>query len=352
MQELVRDITLQALEAKNSQQFIPDAEQSELIADIKRLLIEKDAVLVAHYYVGDVLQQLAEETGGHVADSLDMAAFGQNHSAKKLLVCGVRFMGETAKILTPWKRVFMPDLRAECSLDLGCPVEAFVAFKQAHPDRVSVVYANTSAAVKAEADWVVTSSNAVAIVNHLKRAGKKILWVPDRHLGRWVQEQTKADMVCWQGHCVVHDEFRMQALLDLMAEYPEALVLAHPESPDAVLRLATVVGSTKVLVKAVSQISASQFIIATDAGIFYKMQQMQPNKQFFLAPTGGKGATCQACGRCPWMGLNDLRRLRDCLLYERGEVLIEESVRQRAVVPIERMMRFSAQKSIPVAGDA
>ncbi len=179
---------------------------------IKRLLKERDAVLVAHYYTDPEIQQLAEETGGCISDSLEMARFGARHPASTLLVAGVRFMGETAKILSPEKTILMPTLNAECSLDLGCPIDEFTAFCDAHPDRTVVVYANTSAAVKARADWVVTSSIAVELIEHLDSLGEKIIWAPDRHLGNYVQKQTGADVLCWQGACIVHDEFKTQAL--------------------------------------------------------------------------------------------------------------------------------------------
>lgn len=198
---------------------------------IKRLLKERDAVMVAHYYTDPEIQQLAEETGGCISDSLEMARFGAKHPASTLLVAGVRFMGETAKILSPEKTILMPTLNAECSLDLGCPIDAFTAFCDAHPDRTVVVYANTSAAVKARADWVVTSSIAVELIEHLDSLGEKIIWAPDRHLGNYVQKQTGADVLCWQGACIVHDEFKTQALARMKALYPDAAILVHPESP-------------------------------------------------------------------------------------------------------------------------
>src|ERR1700693_6076373 len=195
---------------------------------IKRLLKEREAVLVAHDYVDADLQDLAEETGGCVSDSLEMARFGRDHPAQTLVVAGVRFMGETAKILSPHKRILMPDLDATCSLDLGCPVDEFSAFCDAHPDRTVVVYANTSAAVKARADWMVTSSIALPVVQHLKEQGKKILWAPDRHLGSYVQEQSGADMLLWQGSCIVHDEYKARELIELKVQHPGSLVLVHP----------------------------------------------------------------------------------------------------------------------------
>lgn len=190
---------------------------------IKRLLKERNAVMVAHYYTDPEIQQLAEETGGCISDSLEMARFGTKHAASTLLVAGVRFMGETAKILSPEKTILMPTLAAECSLDLGCPIDEFSAFCDAHPDRTVVVYANTSAAVKARADWVVTSSIAVELIEHLDSLGEKIIWAPDRHLGNYVQKQTGADVLCWQGACIVHDEFKTQALTRLKKSIPMPL---------------------------------------------------------------------------------------------------------------------------------
>lgn len=217
---------------------------------IKRLLKERDAVMVAHYYTDPEIQQLAEETGGCISDSLEMARFGARHPASTLLVAGVRFMGETAKILSPEKTILMPTLNAECSLDLGCPIDEFTAFCDAHPDRTVVVYANTSAAVKARADWVVTSSIAVELIEHLDSLGEKIIWAPDRHLGNYVQKQTGADVLCWQGVCIVHDEFKTQALARMKALYPDAAILVHPESPQSIVDMADAVGSTSQLINA------------------------------------------------------------------------------------------------------
>src|SRR3954469_12926634 len=227
------------------------AEKTALKERIRRLLKEREAVLVAHYYVDADLQDLALETGGCVADSLEMARFGRAQPNGTLVVAGVRFMGETAKILSPGKRILMPDLDATCSLDLGCPADEFAAFCDAHPDRQVVVYANTSAAVKARADWMVTSSCAVAIVQHLQQTGQKVLWAPDKHLGRYVQQQTGADMLMWNGACIVHDEFKGLELDLLKAEHPDAKVLVHPESPQSVVDQADVVGSTSQLLNAV-----------------------------------------------------------------------------------------------------
>ncbi|MDV6320517.1 quinolinate synthase NadA [Chromohalobacter sp. HP20-39] len=315
----------------------PERAQSETI---KRLLRERHATLVAHYYTDDAIQQLAEESGGCVADSLEMARFGAQHSATTLVVAGVRFMGETAKILSPEKTVLMPTLEATCSLDDGCPADEFAAFCDAHPDRTVVVYANTSAAVKARADWVVTSSIAVEVIEHLQARGEKILWAPDKHLGRYIRERTGADMLLWDGACIVHEEFKAQGVLDLQKVYPDAALLVHPESPAGVVELADVVGSTSQLIKAARELDQQRLIVATDRGIFYKMQQAVPDKTLFEAPTAGNGATCRSCAHCPWMAMNDLDRLERALSDGGGEIHIEAALRQQALKPLERMLAF------------
>ena len=329
----------------------PDAaEKPELIARIKRLLKEQDAVLVSHYYVHSDLQDLAEATGGIVSDSLDMANFGHRHPAKTIVVAGVRFMGETAKILNPEKRVLMPDLKAECSLDLGCPADEFSKFCDAHPDRTVVVYANTSAAVKARADWMVTSSIALPVVKHLKEQGKKVLWAPDRHLGNYVQEQTGADMLLWQGSCIVHDEYKAKELQELKAQHPHAIVLAHPESPRAVIQLADMVGSTTQLIKASQSLDAKEFIVATDNGILHQMRTMSPDKIFLEAPTSGVGATCKSCSHCPWMAMNGLSNLAEVLESGRNEIHVDPEIIPRAVLPIQRMLAFAKEIGLPAKG--
>ncbi len=309
-------------------------------ARAKALLARHDAVLVAHYYVDGDLQDLALETGGCVADSLEMARFGREHASRTLVVAGVRFMGETAKILSPEKRVLMPELEATCSLDLGCPPDDFARFCDAHPDRQVVVYANTSAAVKARADWMVTSSCALAIVQHLKDQGQKILWAPDRHLGRYIQEQTGADMLMWNGACIVHDEFKGLELDLLKAQHPGAVVLVHPESPQSVVAQADVVGSTSQMLNAVVNMEASTFIVATDNGILHRMRQLAPHKTLIEAPTAGSSATCKSCAHCPWMAMNALQGVVACLEQGSGEILVDEPVRSEALVCIDRMLDF------------
>lgn len=300
--------------------------------------------MVAHYYTDPEIQQLAEETGGCISDSLEMARFGAKHPASTLLVAGVRFMGETAKILSPEKTILMPTLQAECSLDLGCPVEEFNAFCDAHPDRTVVVYANTSAAVKARADWVVTSSIAVELIDHLDSLGEKIIWAPDKHLGRYVQKQTGADILCWQGACIVHDEFKTQALTRLQEEYPDAAILVHPESPQAIVEMADAVGSTSQLIAAAKTLQHQRLIVATDRGIFYKMQQAVPDKELLEAPTAGEGATCRSCAHCPWMAMNGLQAIAEALELEGSnhEVYVDERLLERALVPLNRMLDFAA----------
>ncbi|MBU5378733.1 MAG: quinolinate synthase NadA [Pantoea sp.] len=329
-------------------------EKEFYLSKIKRLLKERDAVIVAHYYTDPEIQALAEETGGCVADSLEMARFGSAHPASTLLVAGVRFMGETAKILSPEKTVLMPTLQAECSLDLGCPPDEFNAFCDAHPDRTVVVYANTSAAVKARADWVVTSSIAVELIDHLDSLGEKIIWAPDRHLGRYVTQKTGADVLCWQGACIVHDEFKTQALLRMKALYPDAAVLVHPESPQAVVDLADAVGSTSQLIQAAQQLPHPQMIVATDRGIFYKMQQAVPEKTLLEAPTAGEGATCRSCAHCPWMAMNGLKAIAEGLEQggEQHEIEVDAALREAALLPLNRMLSFAADLKLKVKGNA
>ena len=323
-------------------------DKSALKERIRRLLKERGAVLVAHYYVDADLQDLAEETGGCVSDSLEMARFGRDHAAQTLVVAGVRFMGETAKILSPEKKVLMPDLDATCSLDLGCPADEFAAFCDAHPDRTVVVYANTSAAVKARADWMVTSSIGLDIVADLHAQGKKILWAPDKHLGSYIQKKTGADMLLWQGSCLVHDEFKGVELALLKEQYPQAKVLVHPESPAAVVALADVVGSTSQMIAAAQSLDAQQFIVATDNGILHKMRLAAPGKEFIEAPTAGNSATCKSCAHCPWMAMNSLQNLADVLESERNQIEVDPETSRKAVVCIDRMLAFAAARKATV----
>jgi quinolinate synthase len=332
-----REVVEQYLQRIPSESMIEEDRIAELQVEIKAQLIAKNAVIIAHYYTDPLIQALAEETGGIVSDSLEMARFGNNHPAQTLVVAGVRFMGETAKILTPEKRVLMPTLEATCSLDVGCPADEFSAFCDEHPDRTVVVYANTSAAVKARADWVVNSS-----IDYLDSQGEKILWAPDKYLGAYVQKNTGADMLLWNGSCIVHEEFKAKGVLDLQKVYPEAAVLVHPESPESVVDIADCVGSTSQLIAAAVKLPQRQMIVATDQGIFYKMQQAVPDKELLIAPTGGAGASCRSCANCPWMGMNSLENLLSCLENDSNQVTVDPLIGEQAMAALGRMMSFKS----------
>jgi len=320
---------------------LSDQEKEKLLQKCKKNLKDNDAVLIAHYYTDPSIQQLAEESGGFVGDSLEMAKYGANHRAQTLVVAGVKFMGETSKMLSPEKKVIMPTLEATCSLDIGCPADKFAAFISEHPDRTVVVYANTSAAVKAQADWVITSSIAVDVIKHLDAKGEKILWAPDKHLGAYIQKQTGADMLLWDGHCIVHDEFKHIALSKTKALYPDAEVLVHPESPDNVIQLADHVGSTSQLISAARLSKSSQVIVATDRGIFHKMQQAAPDKELIIAPTAGEGASCKSCAQCPWMKMNQLSNMAEVFEVQNNEIFVSEDLIKRAMTPLSRMIEFN-----------
>lgn len=352
MTQISERLLVQAhLDAKQPKPLTPEQEadyRSAIAAELKA----QDAVLVAHYYCDPVIQALAEETGGCVSDSLEMARFGNQHSARTVVVAGVRFMGETAKILNPEKRVLMPTLEATCSLDLGCPVDAFSAFCDQHRERTVVVYANTSAAVKARADWVVTSSCALEIVESLMDNGEKIIWAPDKHLGNYIQTRTGADMLMWDGACIVHEEFKSRQLSDMRALYPDAAILVHPESPAEVIALADAVGSTSQLIAAARTLPQQTLIVATDRGIFYKMQQAVPGKTLIEAPTAGNGAACRSCAHCPWMAMNTLERTLECLRAGSNEITVDPALIPQAVRPLKRMLDFTQAARLKVAGNA
>ena len=335
----IREMVKDHLEHHEERKLSADREQF-LMQQIRDQLAQENAVLVAHYYTQDAVQDLAEETGGIVSDSLEMARFGKDHSAQTLVVAGVKFMGETAKILTPEKRVLMPTLEATCSLDIGCPIDEFSEFCDAHPDRTVVVYANTSAAVKARADWVVTSSIAKDVVSHLHANGEKILFAPDRHLGDYIQRSTGADVLIWDGACIVHEEFKADGLRHTMKEHPDAAVLVHPESPASVIELADRVGSTSQIINAAVEMDNNEFIVATDQGIFHTMQKAVPDKQLIIAPTAGHGATCYSCANCPWMAMNELESLAAVFDQTDNEVFVDPDLGKRAMLPLQRMLDF------------
>ena len=316
------------------------ASSPELEYNIETALKKNNAVLIAHYYTDPKIQELAEKTGGIVSDSLEMARFGASHRADNLIVAGVRFMGETAKILTPEKRVFMPSDEATCSLDIGCPPIEFSNFCDKYPDRTIVVYANTSAAVKARADWVVTSSIALDVINYLDECGESMIWAPDKYLGSYIKKNTGADMILWDGSCIVHEEFKAKGILDLKKVYPDAAILVHPESPNSVVELADFVGSTSQIISAAKRLSNENFIVATDAGIFYKMNQMMPGKNFYIAPTAGSGATCRSCANCPWMAMNNLENLLFCIEHKSNEIVVDGSIAAGAKKSLNKMLSF------------
>ncbi len=326
--------------------WLSQSDKDRLKEKIKGLLKKHDAQMVAHYYVDADLQALAEETGGKVADSLEMANFGVQSKAKTLVVCGVRFMGETSKMLSPEKTILMPDLEATCSLDEGCPADKFADFCAQYPKHKVVVYANTSVAVKAVADWVVTSGNALEIVSHLKAQGHKIIWAPDEHLGHWIEKETGVEMIRWRGNCIVHHEFQTYELEALKLKHPDAKVLVHPESPAEVVELADIVGSTRVMIQAVETMPDQKFIVATDMGIFYKMQQLAPRKTLIVAPTGSQEKSCSSCAHCPWMAMNNLENLAECLEKQTGEVLVDETIRLKALESVDRMLAFSRSQGL------
>lgn len=352
--DLTADLTVvrDYLDRAEQPDVLTPAQEEQYRQQLRRLMREKNARLVAHYYTDPVLQEFAEETDGFVGDSLEMARFGHDTDADILVVAGVRFMGETAKILSPDKTVLMPTLEATCSLDIACPIDEFAPYCDAHPDRTVVVYANTSAAVKARSDWVVTSSIALDVVEHLMEQGEKILWAPDKHLGAYIQKTTGADMLLWDAACIVHEEFKTRGLKDMQAMYPDAAVLAHPESPAGVLELADLVGSTTQIIKAAQRLPNKQFIVATDQGIFHKLQQLNPGKQFIIAPTAGNDATCRSCANCPWMAMNSLQAMLDSLQAGSNEVFVDPALAAKAMRPLNRMLDFAAEQQLKVRGKA
>ncbi len=319
---------------------------SQYLEKTKTLLKENNAKLIAHYYVDKTVQRLAEDTGGFVSDSLEMARYGTEQKETTLIIAGVKFMGETAKILNPNKRVLVLDYDATCSLDEGCNYEDFQNFCQKNKNREIVVYANTSAKVKSIADWVVTSSMAVPLVEHLTSLGKKLIWGPDKYLGNYIIDHTGADMLLWDGSCIVHEEYKTIELKKLISKYPNSEVLVHPESPRSIIKMASVVGSTTKLIEA-SKISNKKYIIvATEKGIFYQMKKYSPDKIFLEAPTEGEGATCKSCGRCPWMNLNTPNKILNILDSEKNEIILPNEIIKKAKKSIQRMVNFRTKQLI------
>ena len=328
---------------KHKQKIFSNSEtfsEESIIKKIKKIVSEENIYLISHYYTDPKIQKITEELNGCVSDSLQMAKAGSLSDSETIIVSGVKFMGETAKILSPEKKIIMPTLEATCSLDLGCPADDFKKFCESYPDREIVVYANTSAEVKAIADWVVTSSIALEVVDYLDSEGKKILWAPDKHLGSYIRNQTKADMIMWDGACVVHEEFKHEGLKKLIKLHPDAEILVHPESPSSVVDLADSVGSTSQLINYANLSNAKKFIVATDKGIFYQLLKNNPEKEFYEAPTAGNGATCNSCSMCPWMGMNSIMNLYDAVKNKTNEISLDEKIMTEARISLDRMVNF------------
>lgn len=304
-----------------------------LIDEIRRLKAERDAAIMAHYYTDGEIQDIADVVG----DSLALAQKARTLPNRVIVLCGVHFMGETAKILCPDKTVLVPDTEAGCSLADSCPAPEFEAFVKAHPGHTVVSYVNTSAAVKALTDVVVTSSNARKIVEALP-PDEKIIFGPDRNLGNYINSETGRKMLLWDGACHVHEQFSLDAIIRLKREHPEARLLVHPECKKAVTLLADHVGSTASLLKYAQESPAREFIVATESGILHKMRQSCPDKTFIAAPPEQAGC---ACNNCSYMKLNTLEKLRDCLRDLSPEIHVDEEVAARAIRPIERMLAMS-----------
>jgi quinolinate synthase len=308
-------------------------ETTQLIKAIHQLKKEKNAVIMAHYYQTGDIQDIAD----HVGDSLALAQWAAKTDADIIVVCGVHFMGETAKILSPTKKVLIPDLNAGCSLADSCPADLFETFVKAHPDHTVISYVNTTAAVKALTDVVVTSTNAKKIVDSFPKDAK-LIFGPDRNLGDYINSVTGRSMLLWDGACHVHEQFSVEKLVKLKSEHPGSLILAHPECKKTVLLLADFIGSTQALLNYATASDAKSFLVATESGILHEMQKQNPDKEFIPVPPND--STC-ACNECNFMRLNTLEKLYNCLLNETPEILIDEEIRVKAVKPILRMLELS-----------
>jgi len=307
--------------------------KTELIAAINQLKKEKNAVIMAHYYQMGDIQDIADNVG----DSLALAQWAAKTKADIIVLCGVHFMGETAKILSPTKKVLIPDLNAGCSLADSCPADEFEAFTKAHPDHTVISYVNTTAAVKALTDVVVTSTNAKKIVDSFPKDAK-LIFGPDRNLGNYINSVTGRSMLLWDGACHVHEQFSVEKLLKLKSEHPDSLIIAHPECKQTVLLMADFIGSTQALLNYATASDATSFLVATESGILHEMQKKNPDKEFIPVPPND--STC-ACNECNFMRLNTLEKLYNCLKDETPEILIDEEMRVKAVKPILRMLELS-----------
>jgi quinolinate synthase len=303
-----------------------------LVEDILKLKEQRNAVILAHYYQVPEIQEIADFVG----DSLELARQAAGTNADAIVFCGVHFMAETAKILNPLKTVLLPDINAGCSLADACLPDDFAKFRVKHPDHYVISYINCSAAIKAQSDLICTSSNAVRLVGQVPK-DRPILFAPDKNLGRWVAEQTGRELTLWNGSCQVHEAFSEEALMELWVKHPESEVIAHPECEEALLNLADFVGSTSALLRRVQESTAESFIVLTEPGIIHKMKQVAPNKVFLQVP-GRDGCSCNDC---PWMKLNTLEKVRNCLRDLTPEINLEEGLRLKALQPLERMLSLS-----------
>jgi quinolinate synthase len=304
----------------------------DLFAEIARLKKEKNAIILAHYYVEPDIQDIAD----YIGDSLGLAQKAQVTEADMIVFCGVHFMAETAKILNPSKKVVLPDLKAGCSLADSCPPEAFAAFKAQFPDHVVISYINCTAEIKALSDYICTSSNAEAMVNNVP-ADKGIIFAPDKNLGAYLVKKTGREMILWDGACMVHEIFSLEKITKLKQQHPNALLISHPECETPILEISDFIGSTTNLLKFTKNSEATAFIVATETGILHKMQLSSPNKTFIPAPPNN---SC-ACNDCPHMKRNTLEKVYLCMEYEQPELLMEEELRKMALIPIERMLEVS-----------
>lgn len=301
---------------------------------ILHLKKEKNAVILAHYYQEETIQEIAD----YVGDSLGLSQVAAKADAAIILFAGVHFMAETAKILNPTKKVILPDLKAGCSLADSCPPGLFKTFKEQHPNHIVITYVNCSAEIKTLSDIVCTSSNALKIVDSVPLE-TPIIFAPDKNLGKYIMEQTGRDMVLWDGSCIVHEAFSIEKLLELYKQHPDAEIIAHPESETHILRTAKYIGSTAGMINHVKESSLNKFIVATEAGILYKMQQQVPLKTLIPAPSH-ENNTC-ACSECAFMKMNTLQKVYDCLLNETPEIIVPIEIQEKALIPIERMLQLS-----------
>ncbi|MDR0506616.1 MAG: quinolinate synthase NadA [Dysgonamonadaceae bacterium] len=315
---------------------IPIPRDIDLISSIKELKKAKNAIILAHYYQTGEIQDIADFIG----DSLALAQWAAGTDADIIVLCGVGFMAETAKILSPQKRVFVPDLNAGCSLADSCPADRFKEFIEQHLDHTVISYVNTSAAVKTLTDVVVTSTNARRIVESFP-PDAKIIFAPDRNLGNYINSVTGRNMVLWDGACHVHERFSLEKILELKSVYPEALILAHPECKSAILTISNFVGSTQALLEYATKSAAKEFIVATESGILHEMKEKNPDKVFIPAPPND--STC-ACNECSFMKLNTMEKLYNCLKYEMPEIFVDEDIIRKAVLPVRKMLEMSKTK--------